>query len=51
MLLTSKRFSTASHQLHLGGEQDNLINQLLTQKQSLVIGGDGRADSPGHSAK
>ena len=32
-------------------EQDNLINRLLAQKQGLVLGGDGRADSPGHSAK
>ena len=34
-----------------GREQDNLINQLLAQKQGLVLGGYGRADSPGHSAK
>ena len=34
-----------------GREQNNLINQLLAQKQGLVLGGDGRADSPGHSAK
>ena len=32
-------------------EQDNLINRLLAQKQGLVQGGDGRAESPGHSAK
>ena len=27
------------------------IKQLLIKKQGLVLGGDGRADSPGHSAK
>lgn len=33
------------------GYQFNLIQQLLALKKPLVIGGDGRADSPGHSAK
>ena len=32
-------------------EQGTLINQLQYKKQGLVLGGDGRADSPGHSAK
>ena len=32
-------------------EQEALINQLQVKKQGLVLGGDGRADSPGHSAK
>ena len=34
-----------------GRAQDNLINQLLAQKQGLALGGYGEADSPGHSAK
>uniref|UniRef100_A0A1X7U002 Uncharacterized protein n=2 Tax=Amphimedon queenslandica TaxID=400682 RepID=A0A1X7U002_AMPQE len=33
------------------GYQFNLIQQLLAPKKPLVIGGDGRADSPGHLAK
>ena len=32
-------------------ELEALINQLQVKKQGLVLGGDGRADSPGHSAK
>ena len=32
-------------------EQQTLINQLADKKEALVLGGDGRADSPGHSAK
>ena len=32
-------------------EQETLIDQLKVKKQGLVLGGDGRADSPGHSAK
>ena len=32
-------------------EQETLINQLTNKKETLVLGGDGRADSPGHSAK
>ena len=32
-------------------EQETLINQLTDKKEALVLGGDGRADSPGHSAK
>ena len=32
-------------------EQRTLINELQRKKQGLVLGGDGRADSPGHSAK
>ena len=32
-------------------EQETLINQLIIKKEALVLGGDGRADSPGHSAK
>lgn len=31
--------------------QAMLLNQLHKEKRQLVIGGDGRADSPGHSAK
>ena len=31
--------------------QANLFKQLRQEKRPLVIGGDGRADSPGHSAK
>ena len=33
------------------GEQKALIDRLVINKQALVLGGDGRADSPGHSAK
>ena len=32
-------------------EQRTLINELQRKKQGLVLGVDGRADSPGHSAK
>ena len=32
-------------------EQETLINQLNDKKEALILGGDGRADSPGHSAK
>ena len=32
-------------------EQEVLINLLQVKKQGLVLGGDDRADSPGHSAK
>ena len=28
-----------------------LLNKLKEKQQGLVIGGDGRSDSPGHSAK
>ena len=28
-----------------------LLRELQREKRQLVIGGDGRADSPGHSAK
>ena len=42
---------TTSDQLHLREEQETLINQLIIKKEALVLGGDGRADSPGHSAK
>ena len=31
--------------------QANLLQQLHHEKRALIIGGDGRADSPGHSAK
>jgi solute carrier family 8 (sodium/calcium exchanger) len=31
--------------------QTELFKQLRREKRSLVLGGDGRADSPGHSAK
>ena len=31
--------------------QESLIKQLRQEKRALIIGGDGRADSPGHSAK
>ena len=32
-------------------EKETLINQLTDKKEALILGGDGRADSPGHSAK
>ena len=32
-------------------EQEAIINHLTVTKEALVLGGDGRADSPGHSAK
>ena len=32
-------------------EQETLINQLTDKKEALVLGADGRADSPGRSAK
>ena len=32
-------------------QQRKLISELLEEKKGLVLGGDGRADSPGHSAK
>ena len=28
-----------------------MIEELKTEKKKLMVGGDGRADSPGHSAK
>ena len=31
--------------------QAKIIKQLQLEKRALVLGGDGRADSPGHSAK
>ena len=31
--------------------RSKLLKQLRQEKRSLVLGGDGRADSPGHSAK
>ena len=31
--------------------QSYLIEELKKSKKPLIIGGDGRADSPGHSAK
>ena len=31
-------------------EQETLLNQ-LTDKRGLILGGDGRADIPGHSVK
>ena len=31
--------------------QSILLQQLRREKRALIIGGDGRADSPGHSAK
>ena len=34
-----------------GDEQSRLLTQCKAQGTSLSIGGDGRADSPGHSAK
>ena len=33
------------------GHQFNVIEELKALQKPLVIGGDGRADSPGHSAK
>ena len=32
-------------------QQRKLISELMEEKQGLILGGDGRADSPGHSAK
>lgn len=32
-------------------KQETLFKQLRKEKRPLIIGGDGRADSPGHSAK
>ena len=32
-------------------EQTRLINELKESGGSVIVGGDGRADSPGHSAK
>ena len=32
-------------------QQANLLQELRSEKRGLIIGGDGRADSPGHSAK
>ena len=32
-------------------EQETLINQLTDKKEALILGGDGRVDNPGHSAK
>ena len=32
-------------------QQNSLLQGMKTQKKKLVLGGDGRADSPGHSAK
>ena len=32
-------------------QQNSLLQDMKTQKKKLVLGGDGRADSPGHSAK
>lgn len=32
-------------------EQKTLLEKMKTEKKKLIIGGDGRADSPGHSAK
>ena len=32
-------------------EQEVVINHLTVKKESLVLGRDGRSDSPGHSAK
>ena len=32
-------------------QQRKLISVLMEEKQGLILGGDGRADSPGHSAK
>ena len=32
-------------------EQEVIINHLTVKKESLILGGDGRADSPDHSAK
>ena len=32
-------------------DQETSINQLMDKKEALVLGGDGRVDSPGHSAK
>ena len=32
-------------------QQANLLQELRSEKRGLIIGGAGRADSPGHSAK
>ena len=31
--------------------QSDLLNQMKCNHQEVIVGGDGRADSPGHSAK
>ena len=32
-------------------QQRKLLSKLMIEKKGLVLAGDGRADSPGHSAK
>ena len=32
-------------------QQRKLLSELMIEKKGLVLAGDGRADSPGHSAK
>ena len=49
----SKSLFTTGHHLHLEGRTRGYNQSLDSYKRSfnLVLGGDGRADSPGHSAK
>ena len=47
----TKRLFYSQPSTAFGKKQEALINQLQVKKQGLVLGGDGRADSPVHSAK
>ena len=51
IFLASKSFLQPAVSYIWEKEQETLINQLMDKKEALVLGGDGRADSPGHSAK